>query len=172
MSTPPVSASPVNTAESKERVRRATRLIAELRARQDSDTRLADEVESLLTEYGEIEDASENEKSLATILTRMLVMTERLERYLAEGVEAEKTQAEAAVTAAKASELRAQTLAKVATPRNFMVAILVLGGLIAGAIGLPVIDIVRIFKGDLVPSAQEPISTQPPSRSPEAPARP
>ncbi len=126
------------------RVGRGAALVAELRTGA-ADARLVEDVQELLVEHQRAEAELVNTAEHDATMLRLAVVTERLLPFVERLTVAEETRANAALTDASAKKTRADTLAKVATPRNALAAIVILGLLIGGAIGLPVRDIAALW---------------------------
>jgi len=120
------------------RIQEGVEIVAALRGKVDED--LVVRVESLFKTYMQIEEQIDGDLSLPIALTRIAVLVDRLEPLLSKSIESERLRAEA-------SKIRADTIAKIATPRNFFVAVVIFGILVGGAFGLPVRDIIAIFGG-------------------------
>lgn len=105
------------------------------------DHRVVSDLESLLTDYRQTEQALRTETDTDRTLARLAVVTERLAPVVDVLVQAERLRAQADELRAQAALKRAAAIHRVLTPRVVLAGIVVLGTLIGGAIGLPIDEI-------------------------------
>jgi len=123
-----------------ERIEAGARIVATL-GQVLPDHRVVTDLESLLTDYRQTEQALRTETDTDRTLARLAVVTERLAPVVDVLVQAERLRAQADELRAQAVLKRADALHRVLTPRVVLACIVALGTLIGGAIGLPIDEI-------------------------------